>query len=485
MDRPLLGPTSGTSEPGRVLRPASKLSRPSVSAWRIVFAVLWLLAIAAASIGALVDRPEFADVRASAWPALVVGGLPAVVVAIVVIRTRPILAVTAVGSGRVVGREQLDHDARHTLDGCAWHRGHADSRPCDRRRRLRRGRGLARSEADLRRAIAARSACADRALRSVAVRRLGRQARGHRRVLELDFWREVARADDAPEKGGVTSPLQLPLPVVQTSPTRSSRAGATTTNDTSTRISCPRDPARSERRRARFRKPHGLGDQTAGRVQGRGVCSAARRGPPRRRPARRERARRTPRHAARRRRGARPLGARAGDRGDRQGRSRPRSRPSSSCPTPTATRSSCRACGARRCVLVVVGVVVRLPLRPARVAEPARPLAAAGRRGRHRRARRRGERGQPFIEKAKPEHPSLIDEAHVSDELFGFVNVPNGVWIDEEGMIVRPAEPAHPGGAIPPTSRSARSTCRRCRPTSPRCSSRRARSRATPRSTSR
>jgi peroxiredoxin len=52
---------------------------------------------------------------------------------------------------------------------------------------------------------------------------------------------------------------------------------------------------------------------------------------------------------------------------------------------------------------------------------------------------------RPFIEKAHPEHPSLIDEAHVSDELFGFVNVPNGVWIDEEGMIVRPAEPAHPG----------------------------------------
>ena len=51
----------------------------------------------------------------------------------------------------------------------------------------------------------------------------------------------------------------------------------------------------------------------------------------------------------------------------------------------------------------------------------------------------------PFIEKAKPEHPSLIDEAHVTDELFGFVNVPNGVWIDEEGMIVRPSEPMHPG----------------------------------------
>jgi hypothetical protein len=53
---------------------------------------------------------------------------------------------------------------------------------------------------------------------------------------------------------------------------------------------------------------------------------------------------------------------------------------------------------------------------------------------------------RPFIERAHPEHPSLIDEAHVTDELFGFVNVPNAVWIDEDGMIVRPAEPAHPGG---------------------------------------
>jgi tetratricopeptide (TPR) repeat protein len=51
----------------------------------------------------------------------------------------------------------------------------------------------------------------------------------------------------------------------------------------------------------------------------------------------------------------------------------------------------------------------------------------------------------PFIEAAEPEHPSLIDEAHVVDELFGVVNVPNGVWIDEAGMIVRPPEPAHPG----------------------------------------
>jgi hypothetical protein len=49
---------------------------------------------------------------------------------------------------------------------------------------------------------------------------------------------------------------------------------------------------------------------------------------------------------------------------------------------------------------------------------------------------------RPWIEKAKPEHPSLIDAAHVSDQLFGFVNVPMSVWIDEAGMLVRPAEPA-------------------------------------------
>ena len=52
------------------------------------------------------------------------------------------------------------------------------------------------------------------------------------------------------------------------------------------------------------------------------------------------------------------------------------------------------------------------------------------------------EAARPYIERAKPEHPSLIDVAHVVDERFGVVNIPNGVWIDEEGTIVRPAEPA-------------------------------------------
>ena len=55
------------------------------------------------------------------------------------------------------------------------------------------------------------------------------------------------------------------------------------------------------------------------------------------------------------------------------------------------------------------------------------------------------EAARPSIEQAAPEHPSLIDCAHVVDELFGIVNVPNGVWIDESGTIVRPAEPVHPG----------------------------------------
>jgi tetratricopeptide (TPR) repeat protein len=49
-----------------------------------------------------------------------------------------------------------------------------------------------------------------------------------------------------------------------------------------------------------------------------------------------------------------------------------------------------------------------------------------------------------FIERAEPEHPSLIDQGHLMDELFGVVNVPTGIWIDEEGTIVRPAEPAFP-----------------------------------------
>lgn len=44
-----------------------------------------------------------------------------------------------------------------------------------------------------------------------------------------------------------------------------------------------------------------------------------------------------------------------------------------------------------------------------------------------------------------PTYPCLIDETHSVAELFGMTNVPQAVWIDEEGRIVRPAESA---GAI-------------------------------------
>lgn len=54
------------------------------------------------------------------------------------------------------------------------------------------------------------------------------------------------------------------------------------------------------------------------------------------------------------------------------------------------------------------------------------------------------EAARPFIERAAPSHPSLIDQAHVLDELLGIVNVPSGVWVDEAGVIVRPPEPAFP-----------------------------------------
>jgi len=62
------------------------------------------------------------------------------------------------------------------------------------------------------------------------------------------------------------------------------------------------------------------------------------------------------------------------------------------------------------------------------------------------------EAARPWIEAASPEHPSLLDPAHVLDELLGVVNVPNGAWIDEEGMLVRPVEPAFPGRS-PATTR--------------------------------
>ncbi len=52
---------------------------------------------------------------------------------------------------------------------------------------------------------------------------------------------------------------------------------------------------------------------------------------------------------------------------------------------------------------------------------------------------------RPFVEQAGAGNIALVDVAHLMGALFGVVNVPNAVWIDERGTIVRPAEPAFPG----------------------------------------
>ena len=57
------------------------------------------------------------------------------------------------------------------------------------------------------------------------------------------------------------------------------------------------------------------------------------------------------------------------------------------------------------------------------------------------------EASRALIEAASPEHPSLLDPTHLVGALFGVVNIPNVVWIDEAGVIVRPPEPGWPKGA--------------------------------------
>jgi tetratricopeptide (TPR) repeat protein len=49
---------------------------------------------------------------------------------------------------------------------------------------------------------------------------------------------------------------------------------------------------------------------------------------------------------------------------------------------------------------------------------------------------------EEWIRAAEPTHPSLVDEWHEIPRLYGMVNVPNAVWIDEQGLIVRPSETA-------------------------------------------
>lgn len=54
------------------------------------------------------------------------------------------------------------------------------------------------------------------------------------------------------------------------------------------------------------------------------------------------------------------------------------------------------------------------------------------------------EAARPFVEQAGSRHPALVDAGHILDQLLGIVNVPTGVWIDEEGTLVRPPEAAAP-----------------------------------------
>jgi hypothetical protein len=55
---------------------------------------------------------------------------------------------------------------------------------------------------------------------------------------------------------------------------------------------------------------------------------------------------------------------------------------------------------------------------------------------------KRAEDVRTWIEKAQPRHPSLIDTRYVLADLYGMVNVPTVVWIDEGGTIVRPNDVA-------------------------------------------
>ena len=50
------------------------------------------------------------------------------------------------------------------------------------------------------------------------------------------------------------------------------------------------------------------------------------------------------------------------------------------------------------------------------------------------------------IRRSKATHPSLLDQDHLVPDLYNMINVPEAVWIDEQGEIVRPAEV--PGTAI-------------------------------------
>lgn len=55
------------------------------------------------------------------------------------------------------------------------------------------------------------------------------------------------------------------------------------------------------------------------------------------------------------------------------------------------------------------------------------------------------EAARPWVAEASPTYVTLIDQNHLLSSLYNMVNVPQAVWIDEQGRIVRPTES---GGSI-------------------------------------
>ena len=55
---------------------------------------------------------------------------------------------------------------------------------------------------------------------------------------------------------------------------------------------------------------------------------------------------------------------------------------------------------------------------------------------------RGAEHARPWIEQAKSSYWQLVDVEHRLSDLYNLVNVPQAVWIDEKGVIVRPPETA-------------------------------------------
>jgi hypothetical protein len=55
---------------------------------------------------------------------------------------------------------------------------------------------------------------------------------------------------------------------------------------------------------------------------------------------------------------------------------------------------------------------------------------------------RGADHARPWIEQAKSSYWQLIDTEHRLSDLYNLVNVPQAIWIDEQGRIVRPPETA-------------------------------------------